>query len=171
MTGTTISGVHLSSVTLSNAATENPATVASGAAITAAGIALLGEAGTVWTLTNYGVVLGTGTGSAGVALMGGGTISNTSTGSIAGATDAVYVNGGPGIVTNAGSISGTDTATPASLCSPAVRSPISRSGKSAAVRPRAWVFISPMAVRSTTSRMPRLPAMLASTPREPLPPS
>ena len=109
MTATTITGSHSSEVVLSNAATQNPATVAVGASISAAGIALLGESGTAWTVTNYGTVQGTGTGSAGVALFGGGVISNMSTGSLTAYTDGVYVKGGTGTVTNAGSISGTGT--------------------------------------------------------------
>lgn len=107
MTGTTITGSYSSEVVLSDPATQNPATVAVGASITAAGIALLGEAGTAWTVTNYGAVQGTGTGSAGVGLLSGGVISNTSTGSLTAYNDGVYVNGGTAAVTNAGLMSGT----------------------------------------------------------------
>jgi hypothetical protein len=59
MSGTVFSGTYTNGVVLSDPATQNPATVAASGYITntaSAGIALYGEAGFAWTVTNYGTV-------------------------------------------------------------------------------------------------------------------
>ena len=113
MTGTTISGVILSSVTLSNAATQNPATVASNGTILAPTVGLLGESGTAWTVTNYGVVQGGSVASSaaaaiGIALYGGGVLTNQTQATIGGYL-GVFVANAAGTVTNAGTIIGEST--------------------------------------------------------------
>jgi Hint domain len=123
MTGTTISGTHLVTVTLNDAALQNPDTVAIGATISDSGVALVADPGTVWTITNYGLIEGTGADGTGVALdsdettqtVNGGVISNGSTGTISGTNHGVYLGHG-GTVINQGSIyGGTSASNPAAI--------------------------------------------------------
>jgi hypothetical protein len=112
MTGTTLNGSHLSTVTLNFGPTQNPATVASGATISASGDALVADPGTVWTITNDGLISGVGATGAGVVLdyletsaaLNGGVIFNRSTGTIYGTDHGVDLEHG-GTVFNQGSIS------------------------------------------------------------------
>jgi hypothetical protein len=112
MAGDTISGSHLSTVTLNFGPTQNPATVTSGATVAASGIALVADPGTVWTITNYGTIKGSGATGIGIVLdysetspaLNGGLIFNRSTGTIYGSDHGVELEHG-GTVFNQGSIS------------------------------------------------------------------
>src|SRR5580700_10537004 len=114
------------------AATNNPLTITSAGSITttASGDAVSGGSGTIWQIINAGTISGTiGSSSAGIYLQSAGsTVQNT--GKIYGATAGiwlqdggdvtngatglitatgsygVYIGGGPGVVTNAGTITG-----------------------------------------------------------------
>ena len=57
-------------------------------------------------MTNNGGISASGTGSAGVDLADGGTLTNNSTGSITGNSFGVFITGAAGTVTNKGSIAG-----------------------------------------------------------------
>ena len=117
---------------LALAATNNPLTITSAGSITttASGDAISGGSGTIWQIINAGTISGTiGSSSAGIYLQSAGsTVQNT--GKIYGATAGiwlsdggdvtnsaiglitatgnygVYIGGGPGVVTNAGTITG-----------------------------------------------------------------
>ncbi len=118
MAGTIINGSHLTGIVLNTPATENPATIAATGYITNTttaydGDAVFGLAGTPWRVTNLGTVNATGTGSAGVFLSSGGSVTNGSSSSTAalieGAGSGVVVSGAAGTVTNFGTIEGTGT--------------------------------------------------------------
>ena len=128
--GRTISSAITGPLTL--AATNNPLTITSAGSITttASGDAVSGGSGTIWQIINAGTISGTiGSSSAGIYLQSAGsTVQNT--GKIYGATAGiwlsdggdvtnsaiglitatgnygVYIGGGPGVVTNAGTITG-----------------------------------------------------------------
>ena len=107
----TFSGTYTNGIVLSNPATQNPATVtATGYLSKYNGAALLGAAGTAWTIDNLGTVAGKGPAGNGIVLDGGGTIVNGQSGSsaglIGGANDAVSIAGGPASLANYGTISG-----------------------------------------------------------------
>ncbi|HEX3990821.1 MAG TPA: hypothetical protein VHX39_06585, partial [Acetobacteraceae bacterium] len=106
MSGTTLSGTYTSGVTL----LTNPTTIAATGNVsntTTSGIAVSGPAGTVWTLTNQGLVSETASGGIGVSFAQSGTVINATGGMITAAGDGVLLNGG-GYVTNAsgGTITG-----------------------------------------------------------------
>jgi hypothetical protein len=65
-----------------------------------------GTVGVAGTVTNSGSISATATGSAGVDLGHGGSVTNKSFGFISGTSFGVFVTGGSGTVTNAGTISG-----------------------------------------------------------------
>jgi hypothetical protein len=79
------------------AAYLNPATVTNAGAITGTTATTVPAVGEM----NYTFDLGYG-----VSMRAGGTVDNESGGTITGAVDGVYITGGPGTVTNAGTISG-----------------------------------------------------------------
>jgi hypothetical protein len=95
------SGSYHDGVVLSSAS-QNPATVTGSGYVGNSGIALLGTAGTAWTVTNYGVVYGSGGAGVGIALQSGGDILNH--GSLAGATMGANGYGGATTVLNYGVI-------------------------------------------------------------------
>ena len=111
-------GTYTSGILLSNPATQNPATVAATGYVTntaSAGIALYGEAGFAWTVSNYGTITGSYDG-AGISLRAGGSIGNAKsaaiecepkTGFVTGA--AIIIAGGPGTIANAGYVLGRST--------------------------------------------------------------
>ena len=117
---------------LALAATNNPLTITSAGSITttASGDAVSGGSGTIWQIINAGTISGTiGSSSAGIYLQSagstvqnsgeiygatagiwledGGDVTNGATGLITATGDyGVYIGGGPGVVTNAGTITG-----------------------------------------------------------------
>jgi uncharacterized protein with beta-barrel porin domain len=110
---TTISGTHTSTVDLSNYPSGNPFTFTAGSVVNTLGDAVYGaptvNGNTVqWTVTNNGVLTGTGTGllGKGVFLNAGGSVTNQAGGVISGSAYGV-VTGTTGTVINAGSITGT----------------------------------------------------------------
>src|SRR5688572_13838210 len=108
------SGTYNNGIIL-NSAAQNPATIAatgyvgnSGAYPSYNGDAIFGAAGTAWNVINHGTIV-SGSGyyasfSAGIRLLSGGTVSNGSTGSIAGRRDGIWIEGGSGTVANSGTI-------------------------------------------------------------------
>jgi hypothetical protein len=114
------------------AATNNPLTITSAGSITttASGDAVSGGSGTIWQIINAGTISGTiGSSSAGIYLQSagstvqntdkiygatagiwlsdGGDVTNSAMGLItATGSYGVYIGGGPGVVTNAGTITG-----------------------------------------------------------------
>jgi fibronectin-binding autotransporter adhesin len=112
--GTIFSGTYGNGVVLSDPATQNPATVAVSGYITntaSAGIALYGEAGFAWTVTNYGTVEHQF--QPAVELASGGDFTNRdvvySSSSVVGLLippPAIAISGGVGGVTNSGRIIG-----------------------------------------------------------------
>ena len=107
MTGKTFNETYSNSVTLSNVA-YNPATV-TGAIDVTTGDGLLGVAGTVWTVTNKGLIESKAASGVGVLLNSGGSVTDVAAASIIGDLDGIAISGGAGTVTNAGSITaGTD---------------------------------------------------------------
>jgi hypothetical protein len=112
------SGTYTNGIVLNNPATQNPTTIAATSLVTNSGTAILGEAGTAWTVANYGMVEAGGTNPSviGIDLAGGGLvvngagglIANTATPSVFGAVaitgSATY--GAAGTVTNHGTIAG-----------------------------------------------------------------
>jgi Hint domain len=108
MTGTTISGTYMNGVTLSNAATQNPATIATATTVAAAGTpgeytALYAEAGTAWTITNYGLIEATTGPGTGISLASDSLVLNTSSGIIDGASYGIELTAG-GTAVNQGTI-------------------------------------------------------------------
>ena len=113
MPGTIYSGTYFSGIYLSNAGTQNPASITSTGSVTnTTGDAVLGAAGTAWTLNNAGTIAGPSSFS-GVRLNSGGTVDNT--GGITGGINGVRIEGAPGSVVNQGSIFSTAATTAASV--------------------------------------------------------
>src|SRR5688572_17359400 len=115
MTGTLYTGAYFNGIVLNNAATQQPATIAStgyvgntGTAPSYNGDAIYGQAGTAWNVINKGtIVSNTGNASSvGVHLKSGGTVSNGTTGAIAGQLAGIFIEGAAGTVTNSGTITG-----------------------------------------------------------------
>jgi hypothetical protein len=112
MSGTIFTSAYFNGIVLSNAGTENPATIASGAYVgnTAATPSYKGDAvygaGAAWTVVNDGtIVSGAATSSSiGIDLKSGGSVTNGSTGSIAGKRAGVEIAGPAGTVANFGRI-------------------------------------------------------------------
>jgi hypothetical protein len=112
--GTIFSGTYTNGIVLSDPATQNPATVAASGYITntaSAGIALYGETGFAWTVTNYGTVEHQFMPA--VELASGGDFTNRgvvySSSSVVGLLippPAIAISGGAGGVTNSGRIIG-----------------------------------------------------------------
>ena len=124
MPGTIYSGTYFSGIYLSNAGTQNPASITSTGSVTnTTGDAVLGAAGTAWTLNNAGTIAGPSSFS-GVRLKSGGTVDNT--GGITGGINGVRIEGAPGSVVNQGSI----LATPPPPLPRAARPSISRTAAS-----------------------------------------
>ena len=95
MTGRTIAGTYTTGISLSDPG-DNPVTVLSGGIIdTGSGVALQGSSGTYWTIGNAGLVEATGTtaGDIGVALAGGGAVTNLTGGTIGGYDFGVSITG------------------------------------------------------------------------------
>lgn len=130
--GLTISSALTGPIAL--AATDNPVTITSTGSVkaTASGAnAIDGASGTTWSISNAGTVASDqhhgislhGTGSSivnsgsisgvnssigyGVDLEAGGSVTNTSTGTITGGEDAIFVYGAPGTISNSGHITST----------------------------------------------------------------
>src|SRR5215469_12802555 len=99
----------MTNIVLSNPTTQNPYTV-TGAIIAPSGVAVLGQSGTVWTVTNTGIIEATSTASngEGVELVSGGTVINEAGDLISGGNDGVFMPDGGGTVANYGTILGTN---------------------------------------------------------------
>ena len=102
MTGRTISNTYTTSILL-NGTTDNPVTVTGTISVTKGG-ALTGPKGTVWTVTNEGLIASTA--GFGVYLAAGGTLANTVGGQINGKNEAVAIFGTVGLVLNDGTLFG-----------------------------------------------------------------
>lgn len=102
-----MSGTISANITSSYTLTVNPTTItATGSVSVASATAILGPAGTAWTLGNAGTVVASGAQTRGVVLNSGGAISNAASASIAGGYDGVDINGAAGSLNNAGAIAG-----------------------------------------------------------------
>ncbi len=102
---TTVSTGVFSQVYL-NTASDNPLTVTNHGSIITSGYAVLGKAGTDWTITNSGSISGTGSHGVGIYLNSSGHITNTSGATIRGVKYAVYLKNGGTVTNTAGSILG-----------------------------------------------------------------
>ena len=109
MTGTIISQSYLDGITLTNAGSYNPVSILAGVTVTIAAGPAIQASGTIdWTISNAGTALGGGTsaGSYGIAMQGGGTVTNLAGGMLGGAYGGVAMHG-IGTVLNEGSIAST----------------------------------------------------------------
>jgi Hint domain len=102
---TTVSTGVFSQVYL-NTTSDNPLTVTNHGSVITSGYAVLGKAGTDWTITNSGSISGTGSHGVGIYLNSSGHITNTSGATIRGVEYAVYLKGGGTVTNTAGSILG-----------------------------------------------------------------
>ncbi len=113
MTGRTIAQTYTTGISLTDPG-DNPVTVLSSATIdTGSGVALQGSSGTYWTIGNAGLLQATGTiaGDIGVALAGGGAVTNLTGGTIGGYDFGVSITG-TGSVINDGNIGASKTIAP-----------------------------------------------------------
>jgi hypothetical protein len=104
----TVFGTYANGITLDVGTT----TIASTAKVTStvtSGNAVTGPGGTAWTLVNDGTVSETASGGIGISLASGGTITNAASAVISAYNSGIYIDGGAGSVSNAGSITGTGT--------------------------------------------------------------
>jgi Ca2+-binding RTX toxin-like protein len=108
--GTIYSGTYVNGIVLGNPATQNPAAITATGKVSRTGVALLGEAGTAWTVSNSGTIEGIGTASDGIYLRAGGRLTNNPSGLISGSVNGVAVGNATGTVVNSGKIEGTGTA-------------------------------------------------------------
>src|SRR5580692_2342339 len=99
---TTVSTGVFSQVYL-NTTSDNPLTVTNHGSVITSGYAVLGKAGTDWTITNSGSISGTGSHGVGIYLNSSGHITNTSGATIRGVEYAVYLKGGGTVTNTAGS--------------------------------------------------------------------
>ncbi len=113
MTGTVFTGAYVDGIVLNNSATQKPATVAgtgyvgnTGTAPLYNGDAIYGKSGTAWNVVNNGtIVSGSASGSSvGIRLKSGGAVTNGLTGSIAGVSAGIWIEGAAGTVANSGTI-------------------------------------------------------------------
>jgi filamentous hemagglutinin len=113
MAGTIFSGTYLSGIYLNNYATENPETVAATGSVSNTGVALLAQAGHIWTVSNFGMVTGLATAGTGIQLSSGGSVANAAGGLVSGASSGVLTgaSGGAGTVVNYGTIEALGTVT------------------------------------------------------------
>jgi len=90
----------------------SPLTITSTGAVEASSTtAIYGPSTQAWAIVNEGTILGTGTLQPhGVELLAGGRVDNTATSGLIGGYFGVEITGSPGIVTNAGTITGTGEA-------------------------------------------------------------
>ena len=113
MSGTTVSSTTLAGIALTTIA-SNPLYIDSGITVANTNApAVYGSAAAAWTITNAGHVQTSGTSAAsvGIALAGGGDVTNQASASIAGYRAGVLLTSA-GTVTNSGAISSSQTAAP-----------------------------------------------------------
>lgn len=114
MTGTIYHGSYVNGIVLSNPATQNPATIAATGRVGNTGVAVLGQAGHAWTVSNLGTVDGKGRSGIGIELVSGGRVTNGSTASraalIEGVSYGIAVARAAGTVTNFGTVESTGNA-------------------------------------------------------------
>jgi len=105
MAGTIFSGTYANGVILTDPAAQNPATVAATGYVydtVSAGVALLGEVGFAWTVTNLGTINGKAAGGVGVKLDSGGSVINF--GTIEAGGIAVSLSAGGSVTNGAGGV-------------------------------------------------------------------